>query len=174
MCSSSSTSIKGEIMKKLVFAFILVLLSACVNMNDPKAVGERIKTEHDDFAKVTHYTGPEIYGNGSILLRAWKPDNGKMSYQIYAATHYHGQWHYYSTAFDSNGTKLDATQISRHVVMCSNGDCSYDEDVALNITREYLDAAKEKGLSFKIMGTGGEEVYAITPAYIQAFLSATK
>jgi hypothetical protein len=165
----------------IALVVVTFVLSACAailapdtNPNDPQAVARAISVNRDEFKKVTNYTGPDASNfPDSVLIRAWKPDNGRLSYQIYVRDEYEGDWRYYNSAHDSNGTRLDTTVIDREVLTCSRG-CTLWEHLGLNVSREYLEKNQRQGIRFKISGKGGEEVFYIPPAYIGAFLSAVK
>lgn len=139
-------------------------------------ISSKIKTDFDDFKKISNYKGPEeSWGNcDSIFLRAWKSDTDKeATYQIYVMDYYSGEWRFYSHAFDDDGNALDFTSISRDVGSCSRyGGCSHYEHLGINVSRKYLENRKDKGIKFKISGNAGEEVCALHSPYIKAFLVA--
>ena len=157
------------------------LLSACasmlapdVNPSDPQAVARAISIKRDEFKKVTNYTGPDAANfPDSVFIRAWKPDNGRISYQIYVRDQYEGDWRYYDSAHDANGNRLVTTLIDREVLTCHRG-CTLWEHLGINVSREYLEKQQHQGIRFKISGKAGEEIFFIPPAYIKAFLAVVK
>ncbi|KAF0155031.1 MAG: hypothetical protein FD159_2366 [Syntrophaceae bacterium] len=159
---------------------ILLILSSCaarVNLNDQQALAKAISIEHDDFKKITSYTGPNIGEKPDrLLIRAWKSDaTGNIDYQIYVMDSYFYAWRFYDSAYDSNGNSLKATLISRNFYYDFAKIGIYEEDLGLEITREYLEKNQENGISFQISGKAGKkEVFTIPPAYIKAFLSVVK
>ena len=178
---------------KLLTITALMFLSGCAalvgapptkaNWTEPAAVAPTVRVERDDFKKLTLYIGSKLsMGNNEfgepnldlLLIRAWKPDIGSMSYQIYVADYYRGPWRFYSSAYDSNGNLLDTSLISRDVLSCRGDTCTHAESVGLNVSREYLEKAQSTGISFKLSGKGGEAVFSIPPGYVQAFLSVAK
>lgn len=163
----------------LAVAFVLAGCAAPrppVNFNDPAQVSSRIQVQRDDFKKVTNFTGPSCAPNilDSVFLRARKTDNGATSYQIYVRNYYSGEWRFYSSAYDSNGNRLDTIVISRDVSSCSQYGCSHEEHLGLNITRDYLEKNQTDGIRFKVSGKAGEAIFAIPGGYVQAFLAVVK
>lgn len=131
----------------------------------------KIKRTYDEFRKQSEYTGEDVLdGFGEVFSRAVKPDNSAPIFQIYVADLYQGPWRYYRTTWDSDGTKLDTLQITRNVVSCGGWECYRNEEVALIITRDYLEQHRTKGLRFKLSGSGGEYIFTVPAAHIDAFL----
>jgi hypothetical protein len=169
--------------KLLSLLTALLMLSGCIssgpqlNTNDEQAVAKAISTQRDDFKKMTNYKGPnaatELFDQ--LFIRAWKHDKlDAVSYQIYVLDHYYGDWRFYQTAFDSNGSNLNVTQISRDVSSCNRYGCAKEEHLAVNLSRDYLEKNKETGIRFKLSGKAGEEVFFIPSGYIKGFLTAIK
>jgi hypothetical protein len=173
-------------LKKLTALLItLLLITGCatstpgVDPNDKAAVTAGITTFRDNFKKVTHYQAPEIHfrddGFDRVSIRSWKIDidTDEPPYQIYVSTT-RGQWIFFDTTYDSNGTKLETRVIEREVGYCDQYGCRLNEAIGINITRDYLEKSAATGISFQISGSGGKAAYTIPPAYIQAFLSSVK
>ncbi|MBP6279882.1 MAG: hypothetical protein KA388_09000 [Rhodocyclaceae bacterium] len=163
----------------VVSAYILsacaAMLAPDTNPNDPQAVLRAIGVKRDEFEKVTNYIGPNAANKpDSLFIRAVKTDAGRMTYQIYVMDQYDGEWRFYNSAFDSNGTKLNTTQISRDVIACGSSSCIQQEHLGLNVSREYLEKAQQLGIRFKVSGRAGEEIFFIPSAYIRAFLAVAK
>ncbi|MDO8723949.1 MAG: hypothetical protein Q7J31_17230 [Syntrophales bacterium] len=159
----------------------LLILSSCgagrVNPNDAQAVKGGISVEHDDFKKITSYTGPNVGEKPDrLFIRAWKSDaTGSIDYQIYVMDSYFYAWRFYDSAYDSNGNSLKTTLISRKFYHDFAKVGIYEEDLGLEVTREYLEKNQESGIRFQISGKAGKkEVFSIPPAYIKAFLSVAK
>ncbi len=135
-----------------------------------------IKVSYDEFKKLTKYEGSNVAtGADVVFLRAWKPDKSPMVIQIYVMDYYHDEWRFYHSAWDSDGIKLDTTQISRDVGTCSRySGCSHYEHLGLNVTREYLEKHRRTGVRFQLSGKAGEEVFSIPAAHIDAFLEVAK
>lgn len=134
-----------------------------------------VRTSRDEFKKMTRYTGPDIAAGSSdtLFLRAWRHDGQAPSYQIYVADYYVGEWRFYTSANDSNGTRMDVTLIDRKVGSCSRyGGCSHFEHMALNVSREYLEAAVTTGISFQLSGKAGEQVFNVPPMHVAGFLAS--
>lgn len=155
-------------------------LSACIatapklDIFDPLQVSSAINVQRDDFKKVTNFRGPNVAQNrdDNVFLRAWRPDStGKVDFQIYVSDYYGGGWRFYNTAYDDGGNRLDTTTISRNVIYCSYGSCTYREDLGLNVSRAYLEKKQDSGLTFQVSGQAGNQVFFIPGGYIKAFLS---
>lgn len=166
---------------------IALLLSGCVqsiNWNDPLAIANRVQVKQDDFKRVTSFTGPNCaldQATDTLVIRAWKSRDGNIEYQIYVADEYLYEvirgglgWRFYSSAHDSDGNSLDTTVIARNVDWCGSYKCSYIEILGIGITREYLEERKDRGITVKVSGKNGEEIFSIPAAYVQAFLSVSK
>lgn len=149
-----------------------------VDLNNVQDVKKSVKVKRDDFKKTTTYISPEIgHGGTSTFLRSWKNDKeASARYQIYVTTVYDDDWRFYDTAYDSNGNRLDVLVIDREVLKggCSQHGCAHTEDVAFNVSKEYLEKNIQSGITFKLNGrTANAEIIQFIPgAYIEGFLSA--
>jgi hypothetical protein len=135
-----------------------------------------IQVKYDEFKKLTKYEGSNVAsGSDVVFLRAWKPDKSSIIFQIYVMDYYDGEWRFYHSAWDSDGTSLDTTQISRDVGSCSRySGCSHYEHMGINVTRDYLEKHRRSGIRFKLSGKAGEEIFSIPAAHIDAFLEIVK
>jgi hypothetical protein len=156
----------------------LSFLAGCattVDWNAPDA-SEKISgmtvIERDVFKRQTKYLGPKMETLlDYFLIKAWKTDNGIITYQIYVHVSATDYWPLYYSANDSNGKQLDITLISQESGYRRNNGRIYDEDIGLNVTQDYLENAKTTGIIFKLYGKVGGEIPA---GYIQGFLSVAK
>jgi hypothetical protein len=158
-----------------------VLLLGCApvvrqwDRNDPQQIKLHTKISYDQFKKITKYRGPyttptETHRLEGLLLRAYK-EEGASFYQIYVVDRYRAEgWRHYNECYDSGSKKLEITHIDRDVTCDSDG-CVYTEELAINLTRDYLQEHQDSGLTFKLYGSGGSETFAISSTYIEAFLS---
>jgi hypothetical protein len=171
----------------IVWIASLTFFSGCVqsiNWNDPLAIANRVQVKQDDFKKVTSFIGPNCALDqtaDTLVIRAWKLGDGNVEYQIYVADEYVYEvirggsgWRLYSLGHDSDGNSLEATVISRNVNWCGRNVCSYVEILGIGVTRGYLEERKDRGITFKISGKSGEQIFTIPAAYVQAFLSVAK
>lgn len=159
----------------------LIILSSCrggmVNVTDSKTAIASISIEHDDFKKVTKYTGPNIASRpDEVLIRAWKSDKtGTIDYQIYVKESYFYGWRYYDSVYDANGNKLNTTIIDRKFWIDFAKVQIYEEYLGIEVTREYLEKNQDSGITFQISGKSDKkEVFFIPSAYIKSFLSVVK
>ena len=166
---------------------ISLILTACVapaprpDLKDPQSWIGSIIVKRDDFKKQTNYQAPLIGRRDNdgrdhqALLRAWKPDGGSVTYQIYVQDEYHGERRLYESAYNSNGEKLPLTRIDYNsdcARMVGGGSyCWHIEKVGIIVTREYLVDHQQSGITFRVYGPGGQETFNIIPAYITAFLA---
>ena len=169
-----------------LIAAMIITLSGCaakqLNLTDPSEIAAKIQVQRDTFKQTTMFEGPNCAPNPRetiILLRAWKPFNSDdLTYQLYLSDEYTYEimrggvgWRFYATTHDSEGIALPTTQISRAVNWCGRYVCSYREIVGATVTRPYLDAHKDQGITIKVSGKGGENIFVVPATYIQAFLT---
>lgn len=169
----------------IVLLALLTSLSGCaksINWQDPQEISRHIAVGHDAFKNLDTFDGPNCAGAPNediVLLRAWRIADKPTAFQLYVSDEYTYEimrsgvgWRFYSLAHDSDGNQLPTVQISRNVNWCGRYVCAYREDIAVTLTREYLEAKRDRGISIKVSGKGGEQIVAVPPAYIQAFLSS--
>lgn len=162
---------------------LAVLLTGCLattpklNLNDSQAIASAISVRTDSFKKQVNFSGPNVAKDETddLHIRAWKFEKtGDISYQIYIADYYYGDWRFYDAAYDSNGDRFDTTKISREVGSCNKYGCSHVEHLGLNVSKQYLEKNASTGISFKVSGKAGEQVFYIPSAYVQAILQVVK
>lgn len=172
----------------IFFLIAMILIqSGCahrINWSDPADIAKGVQVQQDDFRKVTSFIGPNCAPDpmeDTLKLRAFKGRDGTTEYQVYVADEYTSDigrsgsgWRFYNNALDSDGTRLEMITISRSVDTCGRYRCFHTEIIGVQVSREYLEERTARGLRFKIGGTGGEEVFWVPPAYVQAFLSVAK
>jgi hypothetical protein len=161
---------------------LVVSLQGCGSMQpeavltNPQSVASLVKVNVDDFKKETTYEGPNAARRypGMVFLRAWKASDGTFSYQIYVADTYRGDWRFYDSAHDRDGNQLKTVQIKRKVDSCDRYGCEHTEHVGLTVTKKYLQQRLNEGLSFKVSGSGGDEIFDLPAAYVQGFLATAQ
>lgn len=167
-----------------------ILAAGCagpqINWSDSNQIIASITTTRDDFKKRTEYVGPHYDGAkkvesdgmflfAKVFLRAYNYDKTPgLTYQIYTYETYYNDWRFYNQAYDSDGKKLDFVPVTQKVGSCGTARCSKDEHVAINVTKDYLIAHQDTGLSFKIFGKADEREWSLPGSYIKAFLSVAK
>jgi len=173
---------------KISTVFFCLLLTACsvtqykpdFDLRDQHVISNKVSIDYDQFTKQKSIRGP-IIRTGNILnkkswfLRSFKRDNSKTpTTQIYVSVYYYGSdWRFLERAA-TNGEFFKTTKISREVVSCSGGRCSYREDLAINITIEKLHSLLDDNgvVMFGIKDRYGENwVVDLTKEYIDAFAS---
>ncbi len=172
--------------KKIAFFMSVVLLSACgavktmiVDFDDPKIVAESVSVNKDKFKKMVMYEAPFLPSEAGdkVKMRAWKwVERDKWVYQVYAFDTYKSQtFRNYDRAYDDQGNRLDTTLVDKDVQSCKADEgCHYAEHITINLPRDYLEKKIEGGFSFKISGSGEEQVFVVPGSYIDGFLSVAK
>jgi hypothetical protein len=165
-------------------ALLLSLLSGCLPplqipqprpiLTDDAQVAAMTRTTHDEYKKITNFTGANASQYNNLFLRGWRNDRTKNTeFQVYATSFYSGQWRFYREAYDSDGNRLDFVSIDRKVASCSGGSgCYYEETIGLNVSRKYLEDHKATGIRFKVSGKAGEFTEFLPAAYVKGFLDS--
>lgn len=169
--------------KIILVVTAILFLSGCVankpkvNTNDPNQVSQNVRTEYDKFQKTTSFVGIDLADSTTAIddvrLRAWKTeDPTTYLYQIYIEDKYDGAWRFYDEAYDSNGKELSVVRIDRRTRYCSGDRCARAEKVGIIVSRTYLEANSRSGISIKLVGKRGEEIFFLPGGYIEGFLRA--
>lgn len=172
---------------KYILAFALIgtiIISGCasnkqtVSLNNPSQVAQSVSIEEDKFKKITTYRAVDI-GKSNVIdtvyLRAIKAENpASVNYSIYIDDSYDAPWRHYDSAYDSNGKELLVIKIDRRTKFCVQDKCRLAEQLAVVISRKYLEENSAKGISIKISGKRGEEIFFLPGGYIEGFLRAVK
>ena len=167
------------------FMFLAGCAGPQINWSDQNQIESYVTSTRDDFEKMIEFHGPYFEGckgspnedffSSKLFIRAYKYDKTKSTnYQIYILDKYTGEWHHYDRAYDSDGTEMDFTSISKEVGACGNGLCFLTEHVGLNVTKEYLIAHQDTGIQVKISGNNGKRVCSLPGIYVKAFLTVVK
>lgn len=146
-------------------------------------LSEQVNVEYDEFKGATIYTGPRVIleeeppsAINRAYLRALKHKSLSFTFfQIYLSDDYHSEdWRLYHSAWDSHGTKLDLTVIERNVRSCNGTFCIYQENIGIDITRQYLETHQNAGIRFKVGGKRGDQIFFFPSKQIKVFLSVFK
>lgn len=166
----------------LLSSIALIIFSGCssvpkVNIDDPNQVARSVKVKVDQFKGTTTFTAPDIgdYNKGieTIMLEVIKKNDKSMSnYMVYLDDNYDAPWRNYNAAYDSYGRKLPVIGVDRRVRFCNSEKCSMAEQFAVIVSRSYLSEYASKGISIKVVGQRGEEVFFLPGSYIEGFLKA--
>lgn len=162
---------------------VLLTLSGCVvppanrvniDWTDPEQISVKVDVDYDDYQRLIHFTGPNYYSyrEASVFLRSWRSfKSNEHHYQIYISDPYKAnQWRFYDRAKGLETGELDLVLISRDAISCAAANCLFQEDVAINVTRDFLVHHQDRGFNFKLMGQGSEELFHVPGPYIQGFL----
>jgi len=163
-------------MKKLTLSFLLAVVATSQAFSQSSSVesSATVSIERDDFKKVTKYSGQalELDKVDLVIVRAWKYDGkAKLEYQIYVSDDFTDGWRKYRTAYDSDGRAFPLAPI-HHDVNCSRHSCRYTETVGFDVDRKYLMSKSKNGVSFKIDGQSGSEVFTIPSYYLKSLLES--
>lgn len=161
--------------------FASILFASTLFMSGCAAPGltkpAEIKVLRDDFKKQTTFVGPDCATRFAtrLFVRAWHRDASPdlLEYQVYAVDSYTSDWRFYDEAYDADGNRLAFVSIDR-TVDCMKGVCTHEEHMGIKVARDYLDKHASSGLSFKVSGRGGEQVFFLPSQCIQAFLEKTQ
>jgi hypothetical protein len=170
-------NVKFVLVSLLFITIVSCVPSQRINWNNSVEITNSIKVESDQVKKCTKYVGPDYPGNipgNNVFLKAWKYDAPSITkYQISVCSYYQGDWRFYNRAHDSNGNKLVVTldDIESGASSCSRYSSSHCEHIGIIVDREYLENRKNIGISFKVEGKGGAQIFTLPPAYIDTFLN---
>jgi hypothetical protein len=102
----------------------------------------QVSVHYDSFQKMTVMEGPEAEGKDDSI-----------TVDSLAAPRYVSDYaKSYSYAYDENGTKLTTRHVDLSVPSCSRIGCRYREEVAIVVTREYLDRLVQSRARIKVYG----------------------
>ena len=162
---------------------ILVLLSAflfasCVGApfvpSTSEEVTAKIKVEHDPYDGTWTVYTPFYYGGVDegwySLMRAGGAGQKVNYYQVYVLNKL-SKSAFFNRAIDIDGNKLDINVVERRVDSTFRKNM-YEEHVVVNLTREYLEAHREKPIQFKLYGKLKTREVEIAPQMITGFLNA--
>lgn len=149
-----------------------------VSLNNPTQVAQSVSIEEDKFEKTTTYSAVDIRKNNGIerlYLNAIKTQNpASVIYSVYIDDSYDAPWRHYDSAYDSNGKELVVIKIDHRTKFCIQDKCRLAEQLAVVVSRKYLEENSAKGISIKISGKRGEEIFALPGGYIEGFLRAVQ
>lgn len=159
-----------------VFMACALTVSGCVRgyRNDPASIAQGINYQRNEFRKTATYRGPNCATtvNDEVRLIAIKDEKlNALTYGIYVSDYYNYAWRYYDSAYDSEGNKLPLMVLKRDVVGCRSG-CSFEEQLALDVGKDYLDKHRATGIRFQISGGGAQEVFEVPGLYVDTFLKS--
>ena len=97
--------------------------------------------------------------------------------QTYVVVMYSQQdWRFYSRAEAEGGQSLKVTSIDREVSSCNQYGCLFTEEIAVNLSKKFLNSKKKTGFQLRISGDGGVgKIVLDNPAnVVEGFVSAIK
>ncbi|WP_227815775.1 hypothetical protein [Nitrogeniibacter aestuarii] len=146
---------------------------------DPKMVSSNVRIQYDDFSKTTQYNGPEAVPHGmhEPVVRLVAINNQrtlKTSYIIHFVHNYRGDWRFFNNAVDADGNLLRVESLQRETLDCSVPKCTHLEIYVVEISRDYLQERSERGLHFRVVGTGrgAAQELKIPSGYVKGFLAS--
>jgi hypothetical protein len=162
----------------IFISFLLVCLFGCESV---RAVRTAVVTDPQYFAKETNVTfdpydncyrivGPLLIQKGDSRTQVWL----KGSFDKFGANEIlwmhvffrNKTWFFLDSAKDIGGTQLTVNQLRRQV---EHGDIV--EEVAVNFSRDFLEARKMPGLDIRVSGSKGYSIIVKVPsAYVIGFL----
>ena len=164
---------------------LLFVITGCADLkpaSNSSAVSNQVEIVHDDFKNITFYRGPlisnsvENTGNApeveELSLHARKAQDEAARYYLSITDYYAGDWRGFDQAFDAGGSKFHAIAV-RHKVNCILF-CDYDEELDIEITRDYLAEHAQTGITMRLYGPSdvASAPFTLSAAYIEGFLNS--
>lgn len=102
-----------------------------------------------------------------------KKDGNVSVIQVYITLNYSKNWRFYERADTDDGQSKSLTVIKRDFD-CSQYGCSYNEVVALNLSKDYLLSKKDSGFKFRIVNRNSSYplVFEVPSNVIQGLIIA--
>jgi hypothetical protein len=139
----------------------------------PDKAKETIKIEHDPNAGTWKIYTPSYFGGVGkgydFLVRGGGKGQTPEYFQIYVTTTT-PDWYFLNSAIDIDGHSLSLTIRDRDVL--TFGSMIVHEDVAVNVTREYFEAHREKPIQINLYGKRGTIEVSVAPQVVNGFLQA--
>ncbi len=159
-------------MKNVIIAAV-VLLAGCANTNNPAAVAKATTTLHDPYTRQTFVTGDLVkernyLGFSKLLYRleAEIRNGNEPNIRLYVGSNSAEHGFLYS-ASDIDATVLPVAQVNTELTANARA----DENVALTLSRPYLESHKTSGLDIRIGGNRGALIVKVPGPYIAGFLA---
>lgn len=168
----------GKVKTTIFFLFAALVLTSCAGApflpGTPEEVTEEIKVVHDPYNGTWTVYTPFYYSglaNGWYsLMRAGGTRQNVNFYQVYVLNKL-SESASFDRALDIDGNKLDISVVERKVGS-SFGKDTFEEHVVVNLSREYLEAHRERPIQFKLYGKLKTSEVEIAPQMISGFLHA--
>lgn len=164
---------------------VLVMIAGCaapfappeIDLTDVGAITKTTEWRRDEFAKSWTLQFPtRRIGGGNVLaeyadyfLRAWVPDYGLMTAQVYVIIYHYGDWYSYRSAYDLDGNLFRVTYINSDV-SCSGGlalGCAYWETFGIDLGEKEIVDHGPRDWIFSARGSGPPLNLAIPSAVFQ-------
>ena len=154
-----------------------------VDPENAHEVDDEVTVEWDPFKNLTLYKGPKFSNTfegdaagpevEELSLSAQRNPGRPDRFFVTLSDYYDGDWRGFDQAFDLEGHKFHALSV-RHDVHC-HVVCGYEETIEIEVTREYLDAHRQSGITMRLYGPSkaASAPFAMPGAYIQGFLSGS-
>lgn len=181
-----------DLMKRTYFLACMLILTVdllgCatvlgVDPGNAHEVNDEVTVNWDPFKNLTVYRGP-IFTNtfeGAVAgpeveelsLSAQRNPGRPDRFFVTLSDYYDGDWRGFDQAFDLEGHKFHALSV-RHDVHC-HLICGYEETIEIELTREYLEAHRQSGMTMRLYGPSkaASAPFAMPGSYIQGFLEGS-
>jgi hypothetical protein len=159
-------------LKKVMIA-AAVLVAGCANTTDPAIVGKMTKSIYDPYLKQTTVLADMVikrnyFGVDRLLyrLKAEIRNGADPVLQLYVGTDYDDSGVFYF-ASDIDAIVLPVLQINSQTA----DKAPAAENVAVTLSRPYLDSHKTTGLNIRLTGNRGSLIVEVPGPYIEGFLA---
>ncbi|MDD3275426.1 MAG: hypothetical protein PHP93_00045 [Kiritimatiellales bacterium] len=183
-------------MKWIMSLILAAVLVGCTttppfDWNNVELIGGRIRTTRDEYKKLDKVTGPKYIAfrtssfaidknDLSYFLRAFRPENGRWTCQLYVIHAYdyssshpsirRREINGYREAFGADGQMLDFDRIDLDIDLGSSTVYTATEEFAVNLPVAYLEKHRLDGLNIRADGKNWSTICQLPSAYVQAFL----
>jgi len=155
----------------LVAAFLGFLGCATV-VSSPQQVTDATQVSFDPYANSYSVSGMKMSKGGfPNITRFWMragfdKSGGNEFIQLYVYHWSQTGWNFFNQANDISGTPLRVRQLGREV----NSNATVEEQVAIDLPRDFLENRKTKGLNIRLLGSKGSLIVEVPSSYIVGFL----
>lgn len=161
------------IRKIFAFSLMVIFLAGCATtVSSPQQVTDATQVKFDPYSNRYSVSGMQMNRGGfPNITRFWlrggfDKTGGTEFIQLYVYHWSQTGWNFFSQASDITGTPLNLRQLDREV----NTNATVEEQVAIDLPRDFLESRKTQGLNIRLLGSKGSLVVEVPSAYIIGFL----